>query len=37
MSDFVPERSILDNLMIAFDIIHYLKNKCKGKQGGSYP
>lgn len=30
---FVPDRSILDNVMTAFDIIHYLKNKHKGKKG----
>lgn len=28
---FVPNHSILDNVMLAFEIIHHLKNKRKGK------
>nr|ABN08841.1 RNA-directed DNA polymerase (Reverse transcriptase) [Medicago truncatula] len=30
-SAFVPERSILDNAMVAIEIVHYMKAKAKGK------
>lgn len=32
-SAFVPGRSILDNVLIAFEIIHFMRRKSKGKQG----
>lgn len=32
-SAFVPGRSILDNAMMAVEIIHYLKSKTKGTKG----
>lgn len=30
---FITERSILDNVVVANEIIHYLKCKSKGRQG----
>ena len=32
-SAFVLERSICDNILIAFEVIHYMKRKTKGKKG----
>ncbi|WJX93691.1 hypothetical protein P8452_75185 [Trifolium repens] len=32
-SAFVPGRSILDNVMVAIEVIHYMKTKTKGKAG----
>jgi hypothetical protein len=32
-SAFVPERSILDNAMVAIEVVHYMKSKTKGKMG----
>lgn len=32
-SAFILGRSILDNVMIAIEIIHYLKSKTKGNVG----
>jgi hypothetical protein len=32
-STFVPERSILDNAMVAIGVVHYKKTKTKGKAG----
>jgi len=30
---FVPDRSILDNAIVAIEVIHYMKAKAKGTQG----
>jgi len=30
---FVPSRSIMDNALTAFEILHYMKCKHKGKKG----
>jgi hypothetical protein len=32
-SAFVPERSILDNAMVAIEIVHYMRTKTTGKVG----
>ncbi|CAJ2628079.1 unnamed protein product [Trifolium pratense] len=32
-SAFVPDRSILDNAMVAIEVVHYMKTKTKGKIG----
>ena len=32
-SGFVPGRSICDNVLAAFEVIHYMKRKTKGKRG----
>ncbi|WJX67479.1 hypothetical protein P8452_51944 [Trifolium repens] len=32
-SAFVPGRSILDNAMVAIELVHYMKSKTKGKMG----
>jgi len=32
-SAFVPGRSILDNAMVAIEVVHYMKLKTEGKQG----
>ncbi|PNX88544.1 ribonuclease H, partial [Trifolium pratense] len=32
-SAFIPGRSILDNVMVAFEVIHHMKTKTKGKLG----
>ncbi|MCI09535.1 RNA-directed DNA polymerase (Reverse transcriptase), partial [Trifolium medium] len=34
-SAFIPGRSILDNAMAAIKIIHYMKSKARGKEGGA--
>jgi hypothetical protein len=30
---FVPGRSILDDVMVAIEIVHFMKSKTKGKSG----
>ena len=32
-SAFVSRRSITDNILVAFEIIHHMKRKSKGKKG----
>jgi hypothetical protein len=32
-SAFVPGRSVLDNVMAAIELVHYMKAKTRGKQG----
>ena len=32
-SEFVPGRSICDNVLVAFEVIQYMKCQMKGKQG----
>lgn len=32
-SAFLPGRLILDNIMVSFEIMHYLKRKKIGKEG----
>ena len=32
-SAFVPGRSILDNVVVAIEVIHHMKAKTKGKLG----
>ena len=32
-SIFVPGRSLCDNVLAAFELIHYMKRRTKGKQG----
>ena len=32
-STFVPKRSICDNILASFEVIHYMKRKTKGKKG----
>jgi hypothetical protein len=32
-SAFVPGRSILDNAMVAIEVIHYMKTKTRGQDG----
>ncbi|CAJ2652404.1 unnamed protein product [Trifolium pratense] len=32
-SAFVPDRSILDNAMVAIEVVHFLKSKTRGKLG----
>lgn len=32
-SAFIPGRLIMDNIMIAFEIMHYMKRKTQGKEG----
>ena len=32
-SAFVSRRSITDNILVAFEIIHHIKRKSKGKKG----
>ena len=32
-SAFIPGRSITDNLLISYEILHYLNRKSQGKQG----
>lgn len=34
-STFVPVRSIVDNLLVAFEVLHFMKCKNKGKMGYS--
>lgn len=32
-SAFVPKRQIIDNILVAYEVIHFLKRKSKGNQG----
>lgn len=32
-SAFVPERSITDNVLVAFEVLHHMRGKKKGKEG----
>jgi hypothetical protein len=32
-SAFVPEQSILDNAMVAIEVVHYMRTKTNGKAG----
>ena len=32
-SAFIPDRQILDNIMVSYEYLHYLKNKRQGKDG----
>lgn len=32
-SAFIPRRVISDNIMVAYEMIHYLKQKRRGKEG----
>jgi hypothetical protein len=32
-SAFVPDRSILDNVMAAIELVHFMKSKTRGKKG----
>lgn len=34
-SAFVPGRSINDNVLVAFEVIHHMKRKSTGSEGGS--
>uniref|UniRef100_A0A803PJ47 Reverse transcriptase domain-containing protein n=1 Tax=Cannabis sativa TaxID=3483 RepID=A0A803PJ47_CANSA len=32
-STFIPSRLILDNILVSFEVLHYLKRKSQGKKG----